>query len=95
MARRQLTSFEHILLSEHHRLIRHELARFRGREIDTAGDGFLAASDGPARALRADHSHRVMAGYLSGEQCGHTWPPWVNRAGLARRLGLPRITLTG
>jgi len=41
------------LVSEHHRLIRHQLARFRGREIDTAGDGFLAAFDGPARALRA------------------------------------------
>jgi class 3 adenylate cyclase len=31
---------------------RRELGRFRGREIDTAGDGFLAAFDGPARALR-------------------------------------------
>ena len=41
------------LVSEHHRLIRGELARFRGREIDTARDGFLAAFDGPARALRA------------------------------------------
>ena len=44
------------LVSEHHRLIRRELARFRGREIDTAGDGFLAAFDGPARALRAAQS---------------------------------------
>jgi class 3 adenylate cyclase len=33
-------------------LIRHELEHFRGREIDTAGDGFLAAFDGPARAVR-------------------------------------------
>jgi class 3 adenylate cyclase len=41
------------LVSEHHALIRRELTRFRGREIDTAGDGFLAAFDGPARALRA------------------------------------------
>jgi class 3 adenylate cyclase len=41
------------LVSEHHRLIRRELAQFRGREIDTVGDGFLAAFDGPARALRA------------------------------------------
>jgi class 3 adenylate cyclase len=44
------------LVSEHHRLIRRELTRFRGREIDTAGDGFLAAFDGPARALRAAQS---------------------------------------
>jgi class 3 adenylate cyclase len=33
-------------------VIRSELARFRNREIDTAGDGFLAAFDGPARAVR-------------------------------------------
>jgi len=41
------------LLDAHHKLVRSELARFRGREIDTAGDGFLAAFDGPARAIRA------------------------------------------
>jgi class 3 adenylate cyclase len=40
------------LLDEHHALIRAELTRFRGREIDTAGDGFLAIFDGPARAVR-------------------------------------------
>jgi pimeloyl-ACP methyl ester carboxylesterase len=38
------------LLEGHHQLVRRELARFRGREIDTAGDGFFAAFDGPARA---------------------------------------------
>jgi len=32
--------------------VRRELARFRGREIDTAGDGFFASFDGPARAIR-------------------------------------------
>lgn len=40
------------LIEGHHALVRRELARFRGREIDTAGDGFLAAFDGPARAIR-------------------------------------------
>mgnify|MGYP001807095002 CR=1 FL=1 len=40
------------VLTEHHRLVREELKRFRGREINTAGDGFLAAFDGPARAVR-------------------------------------------
>jgi class 3 adenylate cyclase len=40
------------LLDEHHVLVRRELARFRGREVDTAGDGFLATFDGPARAVR-------------------------------------------
>jgi class 3 adenylate cyclase len=41
------------LLSEHHALVRRELARFRGEERDTAGDGFFATFDGPARAIRA------------------------------------------
>jgi class 3 adenylate cyclase len=36
----------------HHEIVRKELERFRGREIDTAGDGFLATFDGPARAVR-------------------------------------------
>jgi pimeloyl-ACP methyl ester carboxylesterase/class 3 adenylate cyclase len=40
------------LLERHHALVRRELLRFRGRELDTAGDGFLASFDGPARAVR-------------------------------------------
>jgi len=40
------------LLERHHALVRRELARFRGVEVDTAGDGFLASFDGPARAVR-------------------------------------------
>jgi class 3 adenylate cyclase/pimeloyl-ACP methyl ester carboxylesterase len=40
------------LLERHHGLIRRELARFRGDEQDTAGDGFFATFDGPARAIR-------------------------------------------
>jgi class 3 adenylate cyclase len=40
------------LLEGHHALVRRELERFRGHEVDTAGDGFLATFDGPARAVR-------------------------------------------
>lgn len=40
------------LVTEHHRRVRARLARFRGKEIDTAGDGFFASFDGPARAIR-------------------------------------------
>jgi pimeloyl-ACP methyl ester carboxylesterase len=40
------------LLGAHHAAIRRELVRFRGDEVDTAGDGFLATFDGPARAAR-------------------------------------------
>ncbi len=39
-------------LEAYYALVREALARFRGRELDTAGDGFLAAFDGPARAVR-------------------------------------------
>jgi pimeloyl-ACP methyl ester carboxylesterase len=40
------------LVEEHHGAVRRELARFDGREVDTAGDGFFASFDGPARAIR-------------------------------------------
>ncbi|MFL5982223.1 MAG: adenylate/guanylate cyclase domain-containing protein [Gaiellaceae bacterium] len=40
------------LLEQHHADVRRELERWRGREVDTAGDGFLATFDGPARAIR-------------------------------------------
>lgn len=40
------------LLENHHALIRKEIERYRGKEIDTSGDGFFATFDGPARAIR-------------------------------------------
>ena len=40
------------LLDTHHRIVRQELERHRGREVKTIGDGFLATFDGPARAIR-------------------------------------------
>jgi class 3 adenylate cyclase len=40
------------LVQAHHGLVRRQLVRYRGTEIDTAGDGFFAAFDGPARAIR-------------------------------------------
>jgi class 3 adenylate cyclase len=40
------------LVERHHELVRSQLTRYRGREIDTAGDGFFATFDGPARAAR-------------------------------------------
>lgn len=41
------------LVATHHAAVRRELRRFRGRELDTAGDGFFAAFDQPAQAVRA------------------------------------------
>lgn len=62
----------HDLLESHHKLVRHELVRFRGKEIDTAGDGFFAAFDGPARAVR----------------CGRAIAESVRRLGLSVRVGI-------
>jgi class 3 adenylate cyclase len=64
------------LLEQHHGAVRRELGRFDGRELDTAGDGFFAMFDGPARAIRCAqaivHALRplglaVRAGLHTGE----------------------------
>ena len=64
------------LLDAHRTLVRRQLERFRGREIDTAGDGFFATFEGPARAVRcalaiaADVTElgiQVRAGLHTGE----------------------------
>jgi class 3 adenylate cyclase len=60
------------LLVRHHELIREELNRFRGREIDTAGDGFFATFDGPARAI----------------SCAKAIQNAVTKLGLTVRIGL-------
>ena len=44
------------LLAEHQVSVRRELAHFRGHEVKTLGDGFLATFDGPARAIRCAHA---------------------------------------
>jgi pimeloyl-ACP methyl ester carboxylesterase len=64
------------LLEQHHARTRAELSRFRGVELDTAGDGFFARFDGPARAIRCacavrdavtDLGLEVRAGLHTGE----------------------------
>jgi class 3 adenylate cyclase len=64
------------LLAAHHDLVRGELQRFGGNEVDTAGDGFFAAFDGPARAVRCalsiaarvrDLGIEIRAGVHTGE----------------------------
>jgi pimeloyl-ACP methyl ester carboxylesterase len=52
------------LLERHHERVRGELERYRGREIDTAGDGFLASFDGPARGIRCALAVRESVGAL-------------------------------
>jgi class 3 adenylate cyclase len=48
------------LVEQHHRVVRGCLARYRGRELDTAGDGFFAAFDGPVRGIRC--AQAIVAG---------------------------------
>jgi class 3 adenylate cyclase len=64
------------LLQEHHEAVRSQLGRFRGKEMDTAGDGFFATFDGPARAIHGavairdgvrDLDLQVRAGLHTGE----------------------------
>jgi class 3 adenylate cyclase/pimeloyl-ACP methyl ester carboxylesterase len=49
------------LLAAHHAAVRDELARSRGREVKTLGDGFLATFDGPARAIRCGQAIAASA----------------------------------
>ncbi len=60
------------LLQRHDDIVRMELQRFRGREINHTGDGFLAMFDGPARAIR----------------CGHAIHDRMREQGLTVRIGL-------
>jgi class 3 adenylate cyclase len=64
------------LVERHHGIVRALLGRFRGKEVDTAGDGFFATFDGPARAVRCaeaiadavtDLGIEVRAGVHTGE----------------------------
>jgi len=66
----------HALLDAHDAIVRAQLTRFRGREVNTAGDGFLAMFDGPQRAIRCAMAIRdavqtlgiqVRAGLHTGE----------------------------
>jgi class 3 adenylate cyclase len=66
----------HALLDAHDVVVRSQLARFRGREVSTSGDGFLAMFDGPQRAIRCAVAIRdavqalgieVRAGLHTGE----------------------------
>jgi class 3 adenylate cyclase len=52
------------LLEQHHARIRQQLVSFRGVELDTAGDGFFARFDGPARAIRCATAIREAVGEL-------------------------------
>jgi len=80
------------LLEAHHTLVRERLVQFRGREIDTAGDGFLAAFDGPARGVRAacaivDGVKRLGLKVRAGLHTGECEVSGSKLAGIAVHIG--------
>ena len=80
------------LLDAHHSVVRERLGRFRGREIDTAGDGFLATFDGPARGVRAacaiaDDVRRLGLEVRAGLHTGEMDVSGTKLTGIAVHIG--------
>jgi len=88
------------LLGRHHAAVRRELERFRGREVDTAGDGFLATFDGPARAVRcaraaADAVQPLGLGIRAGLHTGEVEVIGEKVRGIAVHIGARVAALAG
>ena len=88
------------LLDRHHALVRRELSRFRGEERDTAGDGFFATFDGPARAIRCaqsvtDRVHELGLDIRAGVHTGECELHDDKVAGIAVSIGARVAALAG
>jgi pimeloyl-ACP methyl ester carboxylesterase len=80
------------LLEQHHATVRSVLAQYRGREIDTTGDGFFAVFDGPARGIRCaqailDALEGIGIDARSGLHTGEVEVVGNNIAGIAVHIG--------
>jgi class 3 adenylate cyclase len=80
------------VLERHNELVRMELARFRGVEVDTAGDGFFASFDGPARAIACarailDRMPEIGLGVRAGIHTGECERVGEKIAGVAVNVG--------
>jgi len=80
------------LLERHHALVRAEIARFGGQEMDTSGDGFFAVFPEPAEAIAAGRSIRAALGELDlrvriGLHVGDCWVADDKCTGLAVHIG--------
>jgi class 3 adenylate cyclase len=87
-------------LAEHNRLVRQQLERFRGREIKTTGDGFLAMFDGPARAIRCAEAIRtalepVEIGVRAGLHTGEVDLEEVDLGGIAVHIAARVMAMAG
>ena len=88
------------ILERHHASVRGELERFRGQEIATTGDGFLATFDGPARAVRCavairDRLHESDLEVRAGVHTGECERMGDNIGGLAVHIGSRIAGLAG
>jgi len=80
------------LLAEHHAIVREQIRRFRGREVDTAGDGFLIAFDGAARAVQCamavrKHLRRIGLEVRAGVHAGECEESGGQLVGIAVHIG--------
>jgi class 3 adenylate cyclase len=88
------------LLTTHHEAVRKELERFRGREVNTAGDGFLALFDGPARAIECglairDQLHSFGIHIRAGLHTGEILTAGDDVRGIAVHIGARIAALAG
>jgi class 3 adenylate cyclase/pimeloyl-ACP methyl ester carboxylesterase len=88
------------LLEAHRSIVRRELIRFEGREIDTTGDGFFAVFDGPARAVRcalaaAEAIHAIGLEIRAGVHTGEVETVGVGVEGIAVHIGARVAALAG
>ena len=80
------------LLAEHHAIVRDQIRRFRGCEVDTAGDDFLIAFDSAARAIRCamavrEHLGRIGLDVRAGVHAGECEEVGGQLAGIAVHIG--------
>jgi pimeloyl-ACP methyl ester carboxylesterase len=78
----------HALLDAHDAVVRSQLARFRGREVNTSGDGFLAMFDGPQRAIRCAMSIATRC-KPSASRCAPGCTPASARSAATTSAGSP------
>jgi class 3 adenylate cyclase len=88
------------LLDEHHALVRRELGMYRGREVKTIGDGFLARFDSPASAIRAarairDGVKRLHLEVRGGVHTGECEVQGTDLAGIAVHVAARIVALAG